>query len=246
MTRPSLKTAIAAGALVSAAILATPGVAGADTLTGWIGPTLPVNGNALLHQSTIINSPNLIAQSKVWTVTGADVAPGGLGVRARLFKSGALCQAVDYRYNVKIAAEMQVGTTAVCGTGWYNSHGFVAAWNGTSSYKEFVTFPTDPLYFEVPASPSARAQAPESITIESGVNGSGQSFGSGEGVESDADLPDLVAAIGTNGEIGYIKKGELGGPASSPEQALASNTGGRTVSLYDQDGQAVIGEFTVS
>ena len=153
MTRPSLKTAIAAGALVSAALLAAPGVAGADTLTGWIGPTLPVNGNALLHQSTIINSPNLIAQSKVWTVTGADVAPGGLGVRARLFKSGALCQAVDYRYNVKIAAEMQVGTTAECGTGWYNSHGFVAAWNGTSSYKEFVTFPTDPLYFEVPASP---------------------------------------------------------------------------------------------
>lgn len=81
----------------------------------------------LLHQSTIINSPNLIAQSKIWTVTGADVAPGGLGSRARLFKSGALCQAVDYRYNTRPAAEVMVGTAAQCGTGWYNSHGFVAS-----------------------------------------------------------------------------------------------------------------------
>lgn len=246
MTRRSVKTVLAAGVLVGAAALTMPATASADTLTGWIGPTLPVNGNALLHQSTIINSPSLIAQSKIWTVTGADVAPGGLGSRARLFKSGALCQAVDYRYNVRPAAEVMVGTTAQCGTGWYNSHGFVAAWDGVSTYKEYVTFPTDSLYYDVPVTLSARTQVPESIDFESGVNNRGQSFGTGEGVESDADLPDLIAAIGTNGEIGYIQKAALGGPAATPEQALASDSGSRTVPLYEQDGRTVIGEFAIA
>lgn len=75
-----------------------------------------------------------------------------------------------------------------------------------SSYKEFVTFPTDPLYFDVPAAPSARAQVPEWIDIEAGVNDRGQSFGTGDDIDSDTDLPDLVAAIGTNGEIGYVRR----------------------------------------
>ncbi|MFD4291878.1 hypothetical protein ACFWPA_04235 [Rhodococcus sp. NPDC058505] len=246
MTRRNLKSALAAGAVAGAALLAAPGIAGADTLSGWVGATLPVNGNLLLHQSTIINDPNLVAQSKVWTVAGNDVAPAGLGARARLFKSGALCQAIDYRYNVRPAPQMMVGTTAVCGTGWYNSHGFVAAWDGVSTYKEYVTFPTDPLYFDVPAPLSARAQVAETIDIETGTNNRGQSFGSGEGIDADADLPDLIAAIGSNGEIGYIHKDALGGPAATPEQALATDPGARTVPLYDTDGTTVIGEFAVS
>ena len=62
----------------------------------------------------------------------------------------------------------------------------------------------------------------------------------------DADLPDLIAAIGTNGEIGFIEKSELSGPAITPDLALAAETGTRTVPLYGQDGQTIIGEFPIS
>lgn len=121
-----------------------------------------------------------------------------------------------------------------------------AARDGTNSYREYVTFPTDPLYYEAPAAAGARAQSPETINVESGVNTDGQSFGSGEGVESDADLPDLVAAIGTNGEVGYIEKTALHGPAATPSEAVASDPGARTVPLYDKDATTVIGEFAIS
>lgn len=242
-----VKHAVAASAMAGAVVMALPGAAQADTLSGWIGTTFPpVNGVTYLHQSTIINAPSLIAQSKIYTVTGQDVAPGDIGVRARLFKSGALCEAVDYRYNIDPAPELTYGTTAQCGTGWYNSHGYVAAWDGVSTYKQFVTFPTDPLYYTAPAARSARAAAPETIEVESGTNEKGQTYGSGEGVEIESDLPELVAAIGTNGEIGYVARADLGAVAADPTAAVQEVATPRTVPLYDKDGSTMVGEFTFS
>ncbi|OYD61004.1 hypothetical protein BDB13_5928 [Rhodococcus sp. OK302] len=86
-----------------------------------------------------------------------------------------------------------------------------------------------------PSDTTRYCSPPAPIDIEAGANDRGQSFGTGEGVESGADLPDLIAAIGTNGDIGYIQKDAFGGPAATPEQALASGPGARTVPPYDQD-----------
>lgn len=87
-----------------------------------------------------------------------------IGVRSRLFSSGALRVIKPYKYNSSPASSVNDPTTGDCGPGFYNSHGFVRAFNGTT-YQEFVTFPSDPLEFTAPA---AR-----------GTNEQGESYGSG-------------------------------------------------------------------
>lgn len=257
-TRTAGKT-VAAAALGCALTLAAPSVASAEVLSGWTGATPPNSqGVAFLHNSTVINSPSLVAQSKIWTVLGQDVAPGDIGVRAQLFKSGALCEAVDYRYNIDPTPELTIGTSGHhCGSGFYNSHGFVAVWNGTSSYNQYITFPSNPLQFTDPTQDSARSATPQALDIDSGVNGSGQSYGPGDTATTDDELPDLVAAIGTDGTLGYISRDALHSPAPNPAATDAlprvevdgvgvRTTGGRTVPLYAADGDTVVGQFHIS
>ena len=233
-----------------AVALALPGSASAQIVSGWIGPAGP-NGNGVyfLHQSSINNAP-LVASSKIYTVTGTNVAPGDIGVRARLFKSGALCEAINYQYNFDPTPQLSLGTTATCGSGSYNSHGFVAVWNGTNSYTEYVTFPSNPLNYTAPAARSA----PANIEVKSGTNARGQSFGSGETSDPKAQLPDLIAAIGTNGTVGYIRSAELGGPAANPAAVSALPTAtvdgqkvyssaSKSVPLYSEDGVTQVGTF---
>ena len=133
-----------------------------------------------LNTSTIINSPNLRAESKIYSSFGQTVPSGEIGVRARLFSSGALCEATTYRYNTGPVAQFTYGTTNTCGAGWYNSHGFTAVWDGTSTYKEALTFPTDPLWWE-PAAARSSTTEPEvtPASIPSGTNADGLTYGSG-------------------------------------------------------------------
>src|SRR5690606_36272718 len=98
----------------------------------------------------------------------------------RLFKCGALCEAIDYEFNWYSSPSWTARTSATCGSGWYNSHGFVAVWNTTTaSYDEFVTFPSDPLQWTAPA---AQTTSPRNVAIsdtdwKKGQNSKGQSFG---------------------------------------------------------------------
>lgn len=160
-----------------------------------------------------------------------------LSQRARLFKSGALCSITDYKFNISPASRQTARTTGpACGEGFYNSHGFVRYWNSAGTdYAEFLTFPTDPLEYPAPS--------PSAIT----TNEAGQTIGSGEGAQSENDLPDLVSAIGENGTNGYVKKADLlAGVPSSPEQASAKRTAGsRSVPLYAANGVTQLDTFTI-
>ncbi|MCJ0894378.1 hypothetical protein O4160_13600 [Rhodococcus sp. IEGM 1401] len=254
----ALRKTLTITALLGAVTLAVPGAAHAETVTGWVGPA-GSNGAGVqfLNTSTIINSPNLTAQSKIYSVFGQQVAPGDIGVRARLFKSGALCEAVGYKYSFTGAASLTIGTTATCGTGSYNSHGFTAVWDGVSAYREALTFPSNPVNWTAPAARSAAPSATDETTVESGTNASGQSYGAGDTAANDAELPDLVAAIGTDGVQGFIEKSALDTAAASPDEATAlekQNVGGtdvlgsapKTVPVYASDGTTQISEFTIS
>ncbi|MGK9274422.1 hypothetical protein KXR83_25830 [Williamsia muralis] len=233
-------TAMAGLGLSVGIAIATPGTAQAASQVGWTGPA----GTSHLTNSTIINSPNLVAESKIWQTFGAEDAPGTIGVRPRLFKSGVLCEAIDYVYNTNAATQLVVGTTATCGSGSYNSHGFVAVWNPTNfTFDQSVTFPSNPLNWTAPA--ARNANTPETAAVTSGTNANGDSYGSAAKAESDADIPDLVQAYATNGKVGYIKSADLNGPtATSPAEAVTLTSGPRTVNVYDKEGSQVIGQFT--
>lgn len=127
------------------------------------------------------------------------------------------------------------GISRDCGSGFYNSHGFVEVFNG-NSYVEYVTFPTNSVSF---TSPLARVAAAPVLSTSS-VNGSGQSLGSAKGVESDADLPDLVEAFASNGTAGYVLSSEL----ASPEAGTQAGDS-RSVNVYAADGTTVVGSFDI-
>ncbi len=227
-------------AAASALAVLTVGGAHAQTVTGWVGPA----GSAYLDTSSIINTPTLKAQSRIYSTFGAEAAPGAVGVRARLFKSGVLCEAIDYRYNSDPTTDFTAGTTKTCGTGSYNSHGFVAVWNATNfNYDEYLTFPSNPLNWTAPA--TARAAAQSNEPVQTGTNSQGKKFGSADTTAKGA-VPDLVAAYATNGRLGYVKKTDLDTAApKSPAEAAARGSAPRSVAVYATDGTTQLGTFQI-
>jgi hypothetical protein len=235
-----LSAALCAVAIGGLSAGASP--ASAASVTGWVGPA----GINYLHTSTIVNAPDLYAESRVYSTFGATSAPGKLGVRPRLFKSGALCEAVDYSYNYFAETAWSQRTTATCGSGSYNSHGFVAVWNDSkAAYDEFVTFPSNPLNWTAPTARTAKTQAVVTdADRQSGVNAAGETFGSA--ATDTAAAPDLVLAIGTNGEVGYVRSTQLDqGPANDPNTAATATPTTRSIPLLQSDGQTEIGSFLV-
>lgn len=69
-------------------------------------------------------------------------------------------------------------------------------------------------------------------------------------IESELE-PELIPAVGTEGQRGWVYTKDLDGPTpSSPEEALRWQAerieqGGRYISLYAEDGATVIGTFHV-
>jgi hypothetical protein len=78
-----------------------------------------------------------------------------------------------------------------------------------------------------------------------GVNARGETFG----VENDEGTPDLVAAIATNGRLGYVRNSELMDPEpTSPADAVAQNDAypnGRDIPVFESDGVTQIGTFHI-
>lgn len=222
-------------AAIGAAVVAGTGVSAAQSQTGWVGPTAPIDGVIYLHSSTISDTPQLAASTAIYPSFGQSVPEFRMGVQSRLFKSGVLCQITPWQYNVMSTSRLENATTGHCGSGSYNSHGFVQAGNGVT-WSNYVTFPTNPIDFVAPAAPSARTaqSTPAPEELASGTNANGQTFGSAVDANSPEESPDLIASYGTNGAFGYIRSDEV-----STVDASAS------IPLYANDGRTVVGSFDV-
>lgn len=93
------------------------------------------------------------------------------------------------------------------------------------------------------------------------TNASGQTYGSSQYAKSFFDRPDLIEAISQDGTYGYVRRDELdmatGAPGiayNTPEEGLAwheqraaQRAAGQviSISLYEQDGNTVIGSFEI-
>lgn len=82
------------------------------------------------------------------------------------------------------------------------------------------------------------------------VNKNGQTFGMSDTAYVE-DLPDLISAMGDNGNLGYIYASELFKSPSSPEEALAYQNKldngeytPRVINVYKSDGKTVIDTLT--
>ncbi|KMZ43134.1 MULTISPECIES: hypothetical protein [Bacillales] len=78
------------------------------------------------------------------------------------------------------------------------------------------------------------------------VNDNGETYGSGLSEESVGEFPDLISAVGTNGEEGYVRAEDLTPKVKTIQEALEQNHDKGNVQiipLYDVDGETQIGEF---
>lgn len=97
--------------------------------------------------------------------------------------------------------------------------------------------------------------------IEYPINDNGQTYGSAALAQNYDERPDLIAAVGCDGQEGYIYKTDLeSGIPKTPAEALAqqqqyeamaiASEGERVVvrsiPLYDADGKTVIGKYEIS
>lgn len=82
------------------------------------------------------------------------------------------------------------------------------------------------------------------------TNANGQTYGSLVGREESPDHPDLVAAYGNKGELGYVYYDDVVAPEpKSPAEAVALNVRAEqevTVPLYASDGVTQIDTYTVN
>lgn len=216
---------------VAAAVLSLPGSASAQTEIGWTGSTPVYDGNLYLHNSSISNDAGIVARTKLWTATGATVAPGFLGVRARLFKSGVVCEVVGYRFNTAWTSTLESASTADCGPGSYNSHGFIKV-NSSSGTHEFFTFPSNPLNFA--GSASARSANSEDAVVPQDTVTVGDATYGPYNASDEGAQPDFVAAFTDSGEIGYVNSAALDAAVDS----------GTLLDVVSTDG-AKIGVLTV-
>jgi len=97
----------------------------------------------------------------------------------------------------------------------------------------------------------APANAPGQQKPNYNKNANGQTFGSELDAPDPADMPDLIAAIATNGEQGYVYATDLHpemfNSPTSPEQAIQENDQSKThvVTVYAEDGTTKIGVYVI-
>ncbi|MDJ0363365.1 hypothetical protein [Rhodococcus sp. H29-C3] len=220
----------------SALMLAGAGAASAQSQTGWVGPTPPKGGVVYLHSSTITDTPALAASTALYPSFGQSVPSFRMGVQSRLFKSGVLCQITPWQYNPNSTARLENKTSGNCGTGSYNSHGFVQVSDG-ETWSNYVTFPTNPIDFTAPPAVGSRSAKGDSPTTDLSIatNDSGKTFGSAANANSPESVPDLIASYGADGTFGYVKADDV----SAVEKTAAS------VPLYTSDGVTVVGSLDV-
>ena len=81
------------------------------------------------------------------------------------------------------------------------------------------------------------------------INKYGETYGSSF-YATTSEEPDLIKAIGVNGEEGYVKASDVDPKEpATPEEAIEYNkkySGTRFIRLYNADGDEIIGEFKIN
>jgi hypothetical protein len=120
---------------VCGAFLSLSAVAWATETESVEGYTAVVDGHQYGTYSVMANnepgSPSDWAWTTMFTTDDAYVTAGWMGVDARKFKNGSVCEQTGYQYNKNSANWMLVtANNTACGSGTYYSYGVLAAWNG--------------------------------------------------------------------------------------------------------------------
>lgn len=155
------------------------------------------------------------------------------------FSNGILSKSTGMQYTEKYMVGMTWYTDFSTLSGKYYAKSQVAFYNGNGYDR-----------FDVNKSPNATYQSTKSSTLETDklevfaykVNENGETYGSELYAEVCGETPDLIAAICTDGTIGYVRNSDLNPKPKTIEEAIELNDI-TEISLYNSDGETVIGVF---
>lgn len=180
------------------------------------------------------------------TVISDQVVPiGYMGGYAMLYTdTGELINRSRTGYNASATNvySASYGTYAV-GLQYFYAQGVTYLWDETTSnYKTYITART-PNFTAEPITATATVLTAN----EAYVNQNNQTYGSALNITDIEKMPDLVAAIGTNGEHGYVYSDAIFnvGIAQNPTQAQDLAETVYSIPLYMADGVTVIGTFVI-
>lgn len=81
------------------------------------------------------------------------------------------------------------------------------------------------------------------------INKNGQTYGADIYDNTSGEEPDLIAAYGTDGKLGYIKAVDLESNVKTPEEAIKQQRkkkGPKIIPVYDKDGKTIISQFILN
>lgn len=169
-------------------------------------------------------------------VYASSVVPAGyIGINNRILEGTTVRSSSGMVYNTTSLSNHRAPIIKYYGSGRLNAKCAVDIRNG-SGYERFFSYPT--------------AEVDRSFRMSESykINENGETYGSIANVQCTDEEPDLIYAVGTNEEYGYVKNEDLNKTFDTPEEAVdwtLSHTEPYTIPLYDSDGETQIGEFLI-
>lgn len=159
-----------------------------------------------------------------------------VGAYARLYSSnGNLVKATSWSYSATSLATGSMYSTSDTSK-YYYSKGKVGFYNG-NGYSTYDCY----------SSPNIAPHSLEHPHLDVTRNDDGQIYGSEYFLNQIGIEPDLIAAIGDDGTIGYVLAEDINVPgASTLDEAESYNAeSDKEIPLYNKEGDTVIGKFTI-
>lgn len=237
--------------LMSTFFIPTASAADGDFVESSPYKTSKINGHTYSFYSGILRGDAsklaIRAYSKVFADT--TVPTGSMGQQAVLYDStGRVVTASDMIYNDESLKGFYVYSPYLYDTtGKYFARSIAEFYNG-NGYTSYTGNKSPIMTLKLNTMRLSEDKDIEEFMLkeEYDVNNNGETYGSLLSEYTIGEAPDLISAVGTNGEEGYVRAEDLTPEVSSIEEALEQeieNGEVRTIPLYDVDGETVIGEF---
>lgn len=211
-----------------------------DTSANGTYKYVTVMGNKYKYYASIYTRNNktaVQAYMHAWSNEYENYPVGYMGSNARLYNAqGTLVKADGWKYNDTVSGGMSSATSKHYASGTFYSKGGARFYNGdgyntytsTKSPNVQITFRSSRMY---------------------NVNANEEIYGSEIFLNQYNIEPDLIEALGDNGIVGYVKATDLEErepmSLSEAKEYMEKLPDQRKISLYERDGETIIGTFTI-
>lgn len=190
------------------------------------------------------NSSSAWAFTNLSNEDSENVPTGYMGVLPRLYDSNSILKkSGGWQYNSTSASGMGLSSGKIYTLGTYYSFGQVKLYDG-NGYDTYDTYRSP-----IISHSGSRINIENKIKFDAGykINKNGETYGLGISAITLGKEPDLIAAYGIDGTLGYVRSAdfELENPTTPEEAKTNQNNRTRYIPLYDKDGETTIGSFKI-